>query len=50
MEGKGKLIFKMKNKPAVYKGEFKNNKFHGYGTLTRDDKVTYDGEFVYGIY
>jgi len=39
---------KKESKTGTYIGHFKNNKYHGEGTLTMKNGDMYDGEFVAG--
>ena len=36
------------SKTGTYEGEFKNNKYHGKGTLTMRNGDMYEGQFVAG--
>jgi hypothetical protein len=44
INGKGKLVFP----DGTYTGEWKDNKFNGYGTLTQPDGTEYVGSFKNG--
>lgn len=44
LNGKGRII----ENASVYKGDFKNNKFHGKGDYI-DNGYRYIGEFLEGI-
>lgn len=41
MNGKGKCLF---DDGGIYEGEFKNNKFHGFGVLTSEIYI-YEGNW-----
>lgn len=46
-DGTGSWTKQKHNSNETYEGEFKNNLFHGYGKLVKDDKV-YEGQFLKG--
>jgi len=46
MHGFGKLTFNTENGKAIYKGEFKHNKFDGEGKIIWTNGASYEGEFV----
>ena len=43
----GKGLYKGKN-GLVYEGEWKNDLFHGFGSLINTDNTTYTGNFEFG--